>query len=126
MNIVAPPVYATSKDYEALSALAEKLRTDAGPGPSLLRQEVSRLQVSDAAPKAFVALGDRVKYQNPRNDRVKVARLVLPKDQTLHESTVPVTSPMGAALLGLKPGDEFHWQEPGGAKRRVKVLDVVD
>ena len=126
MSAERPPVYATQEDYDTLTALSGKLRPSDGPGAHLLIEELARLQVvqADASPP-FARLGVRVRYQNPRSDRIKTARLVMPKDQTLHESTVTVTSPMGAALLGLRAGDAFSWREPGGAKRSVTVLEVL-
>ena len=93
----------------------------------LLLAELARLQV--AAPDAerpFAGLGARVRYLNAQSQRIKTARLVLPKDEKLHESSVTVTSPMGAALLGLQAGEEFAWRDQGGAPRRVTMLEVLD
>lgn len=127
MSNATPPIYATQKDYEILTTLSGKIRRTDGPGAHLLLEELERLQVVEPESQApFVRLGARVRYHNPKNDKVKTARLVLPKEQSLHESTVTVTSPMGAALLGLQAGDEFSWREPGGSQRRIAVLEVLD
>ena len=55
--------------------------------------------------------------------RVRTARVVMPGQDSIHESTIPVTSPIGAALLGLGVGDVFSWWTNGGM-RSVHVLDI--
>ncbi|CAN7289974.1 GreA/GreB family elongation factor [Phenylobacterium sp. LjRoot164] len=121
-----PPIYATSEDYERLTALGDKLRPTDGPGVHLLLAELARLQVAAPDAEPFARLGVRVRYLNAQSQRIKTARLVMPKDEKLHESSVTVTSPMGAALLGLKAGCEFDWRDTGGSRRRVTVLEVLD
>ena len=127
MTTERPPIYATREDYERLTALSGRLRPTDGPGAHLLLDELARLQV--AAPDAerpFARLGARVRYLNAQNQRIKTARLVMPKEERLRESSVTVTSPMGAALLGLQAGSEFAWRDQGGSHRRVTVLEVLD
>ncbi|MBA4013881.1 MAG: hypothetical protein C0481_18625 [Phenylobacterium sp.] len=119
-----PPIYATSEDYERLSALRGKLRP--GPGARLLFEELTRLQLAAPDAEPFARLGARVRYLNAQSQRIKTARLVLPEDEKLHESSVTVTSPMGAALLGLQAGSEFTWRDHGGARRGVTMLEVLD
>lgn len=124
MTTDLPPIYATSEDYERLTAPRDKLRP--GPGARLLFDELARLQVAAPDVEPFARLGARVRYLNAQNQRIKTARLVMPKEETLHESSVTVTSPMGAALLGLQAGREFAWRDHGGSHRRVTVLEILD
>lgn len=34
-------------------------------------------------------------------------------------------APLGAALLGLRIGDEISWKLPNGEETRVKVLELL-
>ena len=81
MTTDLPPIYATSEDYERLTALRDKLRP--GPGARLLFDELARLQVAAPDVEPFARLGARVRYLNAQNQRIKTARLVMPKEETL-------------------------------------------
>ena len=125
MFVSGPSIYATSADHQALSKLSAPAKEADGPGWALLRREVSRLEVVDEpGQRAFAGLGSLVTFRSPRGGGARTARLVMPGQASIHESTVAVTSTLGAALLGLKAGEALAWQEPGGAKRRVEVLAV--
>jgi len=49
--------------------------------------------------------------------------LVSPMEADLDQGRLPVVSPLGKALLGRRPGDEFSYEVPRG-EIRVKVLKV--
>ena len=118
-----PSIFASTDDFQALSALSKTLQGAAAPGPSLLTAEVSRLSVVDPEGRApFVRLGSRVTYCD-RQRRVRTARIVMPGTSSIHEHCVSITTPIGAALLGLTVGDVFSWWTTGGS-RSVEVLDI--
>jgi transcription elongation GreA/GreB family factor len=47
----------------------------------------------------------------------------MPGQGSIHENSIPVTSPVGAALLGLCVDDVFSWWTSGGT-RSVHVLGI--
>ena len=57
--------------------------------------------------------GEDVKYQ-----------LVGPDESNVEEGRISVTSPLGKAILGKKPGDEIVVQAPGG-KRSYELVEIV-
>ncbi|RYG02574.1 MAG: hypothetical protein EON94_05655 [Caulobacteraceae bacterium] len=120
-----PPVFVSNDDFRALSSLGPILEGATAPGPMLLAAEIGRLSVVED-PKAgapFVRIGSRVTYCDVQRRRVRTARVVMPGDGSIHESSIPVTSPVGAALLGLGVDDVFSWWTNGGM-RSVHVLDI--
>ena len=50
-------------------------------------------------------------------------RLVPPMDANIERGRLSVASPLGKALLGRRPGDEFGYEVPRG-QIRVKLLGV--
>ncbi len=124
-NTSTPPVFVSNDDFLALSSLGQSLEGATAPGPALLATEISRLSVVED-PKAgapFVRIGSRVTYSDGQRRRVRTARVVMPGQGSIHESSIPVTSPVGAALLGLGVNDVFSWWTNSGM-RSVRVLDI--
>ena len=60
-----------------------------------------------------VETGEEVKYQ-----------LVGPDESDIQEGRISVTSPLGKAMLGKKPGAEVVLQAPGGT-RRYELIDIL-
>jgi regulator of nucleoside diphosphate kinase len=52
--------------------------------------------------------------------------LVYPDEVKGHTDRVSVTAPVGAALIGLRVGEEIEWPLPYNKTRRLKVLAVGD
>ena len=123
MSASVPSIFASTDDFQALSALSKTLQGAAAPGSSLLTAEISRLSVVDPEGRApFVQLGSRVTYRDQRR-RVRTARIVMPGTSSIHEHCVSITTPIGAALLGLTVGDVFSWWTTGGS-RSIEVLGI--
>jgi regulator of nucleoside diphosphate kinase len=53
-------------------------------------------------------------------------RVSLPRDASIDDNRISVLSPVGAALIGLTAGEAFHWTDPEGRARGVRVLAVRD
>ncbi|MEH0197651.1 GreA/GreB family elongation factor [Caulobacter sp. CCNWLY153] len=118
-----PPITVCAEDYDALAALVA--HPSAAPGQALLAVELERAAVVEGALAANrVRLGSQVDYHDLDRDRTRTIRLCLPHEASIDEHRVSVTAPVGAALLGLKPGQRFSWAETGGRVRSIKVLAV--
>ncbi|PLR28265.1 hypothetical protein SGCZBJ_04480 [Caulobacter zeae] len=118
-----PPITVCAEDYDALAALVA--HASAAPGQALLAVELERAAVVEGALAANrVRLGSEVDYHDLDRDRMRTIRLALPHEASIDEHRVSVTAPIGAALLGLKPGQRFSWAEAGGRVRSIKVLAV--
>lgn len=60
-----------------------------------------------------IETGEHVKYQ-----------LVGPDESNIEKGRISVSSPLGKAIIGKKPGDEITLQVPGG-KRSFELLEIL-
>lgn len=110
-------------DYVKLSALV------AGTSLEIARQleeELGRASVvaPEALPRDVVGMNSTVKYEEVGSGKQVTVTLVYPHDANLEENKVSVLAPVGAALIGLRTGQEIRWAFPGGKEKRLKVLEV--
>lgn len=124
-----PPIAVCGEDYDRLAALVAG-GPHAAPGHALLAAELERAVLVEGAP-AFdrVRLGSVATYRDLDRDRVRTVVLTLPHAVGPHAGegggqAVSVTAPIGAALLGLSPGQRLAWTEAGGRTRTIQLLAV--
>lgn len=95
--------------------------------PEDLASELERASVvaDDAVPADVVSMGSRVAYAEKGTGNRREVQIVYPSDANPAQGKVSVFAPVGAALIGLAVGDEIDWEFPGGASRRLVVVEVV-
>jgi regulator of nucleoside diphosphate kinase len=64
-----------------------------------------------------------VVYEDVETGARRSVRVVYPKDSDAASGRVSVLAPIGAALLGLRVGQEIDWRVPTGVKR-IRVAEV--
>lgn len=119
-------IYVTEADFEVLSNLADA--AGRAPGGRVLAGEMARAVIVEPgeAPHPFVRIGSRVAYRDLSSDQTRIVHISLPRDASIDEARISVLSPVGAALIGLTAGEAFHWTDPEGRARGVRVLAVED
>lgn len=123
-----PPVYVTARDFARLERLAH-LDEETGEGLALLRAELARAIVcsNDEAPAGVVRMGSAValRHADESGETQKLrASLVYPGETHDSLPSIPVSTPLGAALLGLRAGDAMAYDAGGAARHVVRVLSV--
>jgi regulator of nucleoside diphosphate kinase len=120
---VRPPVYVTEADYERLAGYARNFHS---PGAELLADELERAIVVGAkkAPRDFVRLGSRVTWRDETTGRRHTSEIVAPDAADIDQDRLSVISPVGAALIGLRPGAALSWATPDGRPRAVRIEAV--
>jgi regulator of nucleoside diphosphate kinase len=123
-----PPIILTRPDCERLEQLA---RASMGRFPrtaSYLAREVSRAQVVDNASghQSFVCMGSTVSYRDNATGVVREVAVVYPHEADVAANKISVLTPIGAALIGLSPGQSIEWASPTGDARSLTVLTVGD
>jgi len=78
----------------------------------------------DSLPKDKVVFGCRVIMENIDTGENVEYRLVGPDESDIKEKRISVSSPLGKAMLGKKPGDTITLQAPGG-ERRYELIEIV-
>ena len=94
-------------------------------GLSLLWRELGRATLAPRtrAPADLVRMGSRIHFTDLDRRESRMVHLVYPEDASA-PIFVPVTSSIGAALLGLRPGDIFSWLDPAGEVRTLRIDKV--
>ena len=119
------PVIITEEDYQQLKGY---INHDAGNDEEMtLSAELKRAVIlsKDAFPSHAVRLNSKVSVQDLDTDRVIEFTLVMPAHADIHKNKVSILTPMGAALIGFRKGEEVRWKVPAGFKR-FRILDVTN
>lgn len=125
VETTGPAVFVLDDEYEVLADLVCS-SPRATPGIALLWHELERARRVEGseAPSGRVTVGTRLAFTDLTKRESKVATLVLPQDAD-GLNRIPVTSSVGAALLGLHAGEVLEWKTASGEVRSVRV-DAVE
>jgi len=120
-----PTVYVTEADHEILSNLAEAV-ADRAAGSRVLASEMARAMIVEPgqAPHPFAGIGSTLEYQDLTSGQTRRVRLSLPRDASIDEGRISVLTPVGAALIGMTAGENFHWTDHDARPRGVRVLSI--
>jgi transcription elongation factor GreA len=75
-------------------------------------------------PKDHAVFGNRVVLENIDTGEEVQYQLVGPDESDIEKGKISITSPLGKAILGKKPGDELSVQVPGG-RRSYELVDII-
>jgi len=75
-------------------------------------------------PKDRAVFGTRVLLENVDTGESVEYQLVGPDESDISQGRISVSSPLGQAMLGKKPGDEIILAAPGG-KRIYELVEIV-
>ena len=78
----------------------------------------------ETLPKDKVVFASRVLLENVDTGEGVEYQLVGPDESNINEGKISITSPLGRAIIGRKPGDEIVLQAPGG-KRIYELVDIL-
>jgi regulator of nucleoside diphosphate kinase len=119
-----PDVTVTEADYERLAGIV-CASGELDEPLSLLWEELLRAEIvgGAAAPRDLVRMHSRVRFTDGTSGPSRTVRLVYPRGADQPDD-IEVTSTLGAALLGLRPGGAFSWVTGDGAVRTVRVEAV--
>ena len=91
-----------------------------------LKQRLSQLSTirMSAIPADSAAFGSLVKLQDLDSDEVLDYELVIGDDGDPRRGKISISSPIGRALMGKRPGDEVTVRTPGG-ERAFELIELV-
>ncbi len=121
------PIVMTDRDWGRLKRLVEKAATLYHPVSELLEKEIRRAAVCPAKdiPPDVVTMNSRVVFQTQSGAEWQSRVLVFPECYTPNGFCVSITSPLGAALIGLHAGCSFHYWRRDGEPVHVSVREVA-
>lgn len=91
-----------------------------------LTYKLSNADVIDAhnLPRDRAVFASRVLLENVETGEDVQYQLVGPDESDIGKGLISVSSPLGRAIIGRKPGDEIVLQAPGG-KRVYELVDIL-
>lgn len=116
------PVVITEEDYQLLKPYISSITS---PDEMSLSSELKRAVIvnKDAFPRHTVRLGSKVSVLDLDTNKVLEFAIVMPAHADMHQNKISILTPMGAALIGFRKGEEVQWKVPAGLKR-FRILDV--
>lgn len=114
-------------DAERLDALLEHPAFAATGIAKALNEELDRAEIlpPNDIPADVVTMNSRVRFRDLQSEEEHIRTLVYPATLKDSSEQISVMAPIGAALLGLRVGDEISWQLPGGEETRIEVLELL-
>lgn len=122
-----PPVQVTTWDYRCLSAVVDAFRMrGCEPLVDLLAEELERAELVEPAtvPGDVVTMHSCVKFIDRDTGQVRTMTLVYPGEEDSRQGKIAIVTPIGSALLGLRPGAVMPWRTKDGRVKRLSVLEV--
>lgn len=121
-----PPITLSAIDAERLSILASAHRRQSPDVVDFLEGELERARIlpPDAVPDSFVRMGSFVRFRDDGTGLSTCATLVYPGQEDTERRHVSILSPVGAALIGLCPGQSMVFVTALGRRRKLTVLSV--
>lgn len=120
-----PRIVVSNKEESRLTAIATAASQRLPEVAAALLRELERAEIlpDTAMPSDVVRIGSSVTFEVDDGRRLDV-QLVLPEDADINAGKISVLTPVGAALIGLSPGQSMGWSGNDGRERLLTVLSV--
>lgn len=121
-----PPLILSETDAERLYALAIRSRPLLPQVCDLLIEEIERAQVrpDHRAPSDVAGMNSAVEFVDEAHGKPRTVQLVYPRDADIAAGRISVLTPVGAGLIGLRPGQRIDWPDREGRQHRLRVISV--
>ncbi|HOI75527.1 MAG TPA: nucleoside diphosphate kinase regulator [Syntrophales bacterium] len=119
-------IYITEKDIDRLNSILMNIKDS--PVVRKLQDELDRATIlnPEEIPPDVVTMNSRVQFKTLETDSTSEITIVYPSDADSSQARVSILAPVGAALIGLRVGDEIEWVLPTGLVRTFQILSVGD
>lgn len=120
-----PRIVISNLDEPRLTAIATAAADRVPDVAAALLRELERAEIlPDAAmPADVVRIGSTAEVEIDGRRRLTV-KLVLPVDADINAGKISVLTPVGAALVGLSPGQRMKWLANDGCEHVLTVVAV--
>jgi regulator of nucleoside diphosphate kinase len=120
-----PHILISTAEEKRLTAIATAASQRVPEASAALLSELERADVwpEAAMPTDVVRIGSIIEFEVDDGRRLKV-QLVLPENADINARRISVLTPVGAALIGLSPGQAMEWSGNDSKERRLTVLAV--
>lgn len=117
------PVIISVSDHSVIQKLIGNVAS--ATDEMTLAYELNRATVvsKDDIPPGTVQLNSTVSVLDLNTKKEKTFTIVIPSRADIKSRLVSVLSPIGAALIGFRKGQDVIWHMPGGIKR-LRITEV--
>ena len=122
---LSPDIILGAEEHRQLTVLALAGTEHTADDADWLLHELERASVlsDNAVPADVVRMNSTVLFRTIGGDERSV-QLVFPREADIGEGRVSVLTPVGTALIGLRPGQSITWLTRDGRKQLLTVLAV--
>jgi regulator of nucleoside diphosphate kinase len=120
-----PAITISRSDHETLARLADAIAERNPAVAEELTAELDRARVvADASMRDdVVRMGSTLSYATDTGE-TRTVTLVFPAEADISAGRVSILTPIGAALIGLSPGQSIDWEARDGRVHRLTVESV--
>ncbi len=122
-----PPIVVTESDYDKLIRFVERQSAAMPRVMRFLEQELDRAEVvaAQSVPRDVITMNSRLLFRMMENGLSRAVTLVYPAEADLMAGKMPILTPVGAALLGLRAGQSMSWEDRIGETKTLTVQHVL-
>ncbi len=126
-NAPRPPIILCETEADLLSGLADGVEDRLPHIAEMLISEIGRAQIvaDDAMPDDVIRMGSTVTFIDDRTGQNRTVQLVFPQQADIAANRISILTPIGAGLIGLRPGQAIDWPDRDGQTRLLRVVDVA-
>ena len=120
-----PRIVISKAEEKRLTAIATAASQRVPEASAALLSELERADVLPETAMAadVVRIGSIIEFEVDDGRRLKV-QVALPENADINAGKISVLTPVGAALIGLSPGQSMEWSGNDGKERLLTVLTV--
>ena len=125
---MARNIYISASDMDRLRLLVDQnLEGRNAATAERLAAELDRAVVVEPThlPADAVTIDSRVTYVEEQSGAEREVTLVYPAAADASKGRISVLAPVGAALIGLRTGDDIEWPLPDGRTAKIRIRGVV-
>ncbi|MDO8408569.1 MAG: nucleoside diphosphate kinase regulator [Phenylobacterium sp.] len=121
-----PTILLCETDAERITDLALAAQGRLPQVAGLLLEEIERAEVrpDTDVPADIVGMGATVEFVDLSHGESRIVTLVFPGEADISAGRVSILTPVGAGLLGLRPGQSILWPDREGRERELRVVSV--
>jgi regulator of nucleoside diphosphate kinase len=123
----APPIVLSEPEADALFELAIAWQSRHPVSTRLLLDELERAAAVPLRelPIDVVTMGSQVVFLDRATGERHSVELVYPGEADMARQRVSILTPVGAALIGMRPGSVIAWPNRQGERRLLEIVAVV-
>jgi regulator of nucleoside diphosphate kinase len=126
MSKTLPPIVIAETDFDYLCNLTNARGGALSEVMTFLEHELDRADVvpDPYLPDDAIRLHSKVTYRDLLTGQERTVILAFPQEEDISLGRISVLTPVGAALLGLRPGQRIAWRSWADTERSLEVVAV--